>query len=97
MADVVLSHRAEADLDNIYAWSVEEFGHVVADAYQADFHEIFSLLRDHPEAGERYRHTRRPYRMLTCRRHRVFYRVEKQRVLIVRVLHQAQSDLDLEN
>lgn len=49
------------------------------------------MLREHPLAGAATPEYGRGYRCLVYRRHRIFYRVEGDAVLIVRVLHHAMD------
>jgi toxin ParE1/3/4 len=91
MAELDLSPAARADLVEIRKFSIEQFGAPVADAYFLGFGEAFALLRSHPLAGQAQPTLGRDIRCFTHRKHRIFYRVEAELVLIVRIIHHARN------
>jgi toxin ParE1/3/4 len=91
VAEVRLSLRARADLEDIDAYGAAEFGDVAADAYSRAFNEAFDLLRRYPEAGPSRPEYGKDIRALTQRRHRIFYLVQNGDVLVVRILHAAMD------
>ena len=56
MATYRLSSKAEWEVDEIYAYSVENFGVEIAKDYVARLHERLRLLADHPGWGRDYGH-----------------------------------------
>ena len=86
-----LSAAARADLVEIRKFSVGEFGRDVADAYFRGFNQAFALLRDRPFAGAARPEAGAAIRCLTHRRHRIFYRIDGDLVLIIRVIHHARN------
>lgn len=91
MAELDLSPAARADLVEIRRYSIEQFGAVVADAYFLGFEEAFAILRRHPLAGSQQPALGKSLRCYTHRKHRIFYIVEAELVLIVRIIHHARN------
>jgi toxin ParE1/3/4 len=91
MAELEYSVDAVADIDAITAFSVEQFGKAVADAYLAGLEAACNQLRLYPEMAATYPRLRPAMRCLIYRRHRIFYRLTGETVLIVRILHHAQD------
>lgn len=91
MADVAFTHSAVTDLSEIDEFSVAHFGEEAGEAYMHGFDKAFALLREHPHAGAATTEYGKRYRCLVHQRHRIFYTIETDRVLIVRVLHHARD------
>lgn len=91
MADVVFSNAAVADLSEIDEFSLAQFGEEIGDAYMHSFDAAFALLSDHPHAGVAIPDFGKAYRCLVHRQHRIFYVVEDDTILIVRILHHARD------
>jgi toxin ParE1/3/4 len=89
MAEVRLSPRASADLDDIAAYGLARHGKDSAAAYFQSFHKVFALLEDHPLSGQIDEDT--GFRRWHHRSHRIFYRVDEAEVLIVRIVHQSRD------
>ena len=86
-----LAGAARADLAEIDNYSAEQFGDDAADEYAQGFWEIFALLRTHPFAGSQKPDLGKHMWCLTHRRHRIFYRVTHDEVLILRIIHHARD------
>ena len=91
VAEIRLSPTARADLASIDEYSAEQFGDDVADVYSRGFHEVFDLLRRHPLAGAKKRELGNAVRCFVHRQHRIFYRVDGDLILIIRIIHHAQN------
>jgi toxin ParE1/3/4 len=91
MAELDLSPAARADLVDIRLYSIKQFGANVADAYFHGFDEAFALLRQHPKVGPEQKGLGQEIRCLVHRRHRIFYQIEDNLVVIVRILHHAMN------
>jgi toxin ParE1/3/4 len=78
---------ARAELAHIYEYSVAEFGWQVAEAYIFGLRQAFDRLLEFPFIGPIYPDVSPEVRVLLHRSHRIFYRIEGDMVLIVRVLH----------
>lgn len=82
-----LSRRAESDLADIRDYSVEQFGVERALLYLDGIEAAFRLILDHPEIGGAHAKVAPPVRVYAVQRHRMFYTVEVDVVLVERVLH----------
>jgi toxin ParE1/3/4 len=90
-AKLRLSGTAKADFDAIDAYSYEQFGEDIADAYMRGFDELFEMLRSHPKAGKTEPDLGKGIRKLTHRQHRIFYTVDDDLVFVVRIVHHAMD------
>ena len=91
MAKVFPTVAARADLISIRDHSIEQFGAETGETYMHGFDKAFALLQDHPQAGGATPEYGKPYRCLVQRKHRIFYTVKGDLVLIVRILHHAMD------
>ena len=78
---------ARAELAQIYEFSVTEFGSKVAEAYLIGLRRAFDRLLEFPFIGPVYPDVTPEVRVFLHRSHRIFYRIDGDMVLIVRVLH----------
>jgi toxin ParE1/3/4 len=85
------SAEASADFDDIVTFGLERFGRSVGLAYARGLRAACRRLCDQPGVAPYYPTVHPPARCLVHRSHRVFYRVEPERVLIVRILHHARA------
>lgn len=86
-----LTVRAERDITDIYMYTAREFGLAQADAYVGGMFDSIEKLADAPYLGRAIE--RRHYRCLAYESHSIFYKVEDNGVLVVRILH-ARMDPD---
>lgn len=91
MARVFPTEAARADLLEIREYSIEQFGGEIADDYFLGFDQAFDRLANHPKAGAARSELGKGIRCLIHRRHRIFYCIEADLVLIVRVVHHARD------
>ena len=91
MIEVELTSAARADLQEIRKFSIDQFDANTADAYFLGFGAAFDLLREHPLAGALKPELGKGIRCLVQRRHRIFYRTDKGKVLIIRIVHHARD------
>lgn len=89
VAKVSFSNAAVADLCAIDEYSLTQFGEEIGEAYMHGFDKVFALLKDYPLAGSEASKYGKAYRCMMHRRHRIFYVVDDEMVLIVRILHHA--------
>jgi toxin ParE1/3/4 len=87
MLRLIFSAEAGADIDEIAIFSIRTFGREVGDDYLAGLEIACERLQEFPEMAAVYRRLRPPVRCLIYRSHRIFYRVDDNSVLILRVLH----------
>jgi toxin ParE1/3/4 len=91
VADVEFSNAAIADLSEIDEYSVAVFGDEVGEAYMRDFDTAFARLSEYPFIGPAAPEYGKPYRCLVQGSHRIFYVVQAELVLIVRIIHHARN------
>lgn len=84
-----LSVAADADLFDILAYGTAVHGAVMSDAYYSGLSEAFAFLCEHPEAGQIDEDSGLGLRRWRYRQHRIFYRVDDNVLLIVRIFHVA--------
>ncbi len=82
---------ARAELAQIYEYSVAEFGWQVAETYLLGLRHAFDRLLEFPFIGPVYPDVTPEIRVLLHRSHRIFYRIEGDMVLIVRVLNKRRD------
>jgi len=82
---------AEQDLIDIWLYLFEKWGPVQADAYLDQLNVGLVRLADHPKLGADYSHIQPGYRRLAVEHHRVYYRIESNRIAIIRVLHESME------
>ena len=91
MADLRLSRRAVSDLAEIADYTIAEFGIDQARLYRDQFQACFRSLLDNPLLGRSAEEVAPGLRRIRQQAHVVFYRVEREGLLIVRVLHHSMD------
>lgn len=87
MRKLAISHRAEADLVEIWRWSYEQFGEAQADVYLDQLGDGLQECSSKPEHGKQRESIRPGYWSKLVNKHVVFYTVMEEHVLIQRILH----------
>ncbi len=91
MAAYSLSSKAAADLEDIYEYTILNFGLAQARAYLSGLHSRLGLLAKNPTHGRTANELSPGLRRLTYQSHIVFYIPKDKGVRIVRVLHQSMD------
>ena len=89
MKRLELSIAADADLFDILAYGTAVHGEAACDAYYDGLSETFDFLCNNAEAGQVEETAGLGLRRWRYRQHRIFYRIDEQAILIVRVFHVA--------
>ena len=86
------SARADSDLDEIYSYWHRESPAAAADLASALL-DTLENLEEFPEMGSAVpeRIAGKTYRSLKCRRYRIYYRVEEERLVIIRLWDTRQN------
>ena len=84
-----LSVAADADLFDILAYGTAIHGEAASDAYFGGLCDAFETICATEMIGQVDDSTDRGLRRWRYRRHRIFYRIDPDSILIVRVLHVA--------
>ncbi len=82
-----LSTEADRDLDEIFDYTTHEFGIDQAVKYISAFDDVFENLIKNPQFGRDRNEIRGGLKSVIKENHVVFYRILKDRVRIVRILH----------
>jgi toxin ParE1/3/4 len=88
---LVVSRAARADLKGIGAYTAEKWGEAQKARYLSAIRERFGALRNNPALGRPRADIAATYRSLPVGRHIVFYRIAKDALVVVRVLHQSMD------
>ena len=91
MAEIRFSPAARADLKEIGRFSRREFGKAVADKYLLGLDQVFDRLASHSHSGEAQPKLGSGVRRFSHRSHRIFYEVDGEVVLILRIFHHARN------
>lgn len=86
-----LSQDADNDLVEIFDYTVEQFGFEQAVQYLSGFEQVFKNLCSNPKSGRERVEIRNGLRSFSKESHIVFYRILKDRIRIVRVLHASRD------
>ncbi len=82
-----LSSEADQDIDEIFDYTAHEFGTDQAVAYVTAFEGVFGQLLESPQIGRDRKEIREGLRSVIKDKHIVFYRILKDRLRIIRILH----------
>lgn len=88
MAHCRFSRRAEADLSGIGAYTLRTRGEDQAIRYIIELEACCEMLADNPALGRSCDDMRPGLRRIECGSHVVFYREDKNGILVSRILHQ---------
>ncbi|MEO7247492.1 MAG: type II toxin-antitoxin system RelE/ParE family toxin [Novosphingobium sp.] len=91
MPEIVVRAEASADIADTYRFSVERFGHAVAEEYLVGLDAAIAGLADFPELGPLQPGLTPPIRALPYRSHRIYYNFDGSVVTIVRIFHHAMD------
>lgn len=95
MAKVILRQEAIDDLDDIWAYTFEEWSERQADKYYATLEFACTQIGKNPELGIEYEGMNRSVLGLRAGRHIIFYQIiTKDEIEIIRILHER---MDLKN
>ena len=85
---LVLTKRAQRDARNIQLYTLGEWGPEQAIKYDAAIDRVFGTLRDNPMIGKVREDLQPNLRSFPAEHHVIFYRIKKNVVEIVRILHE---------
>ena len=88
MLKLLLSPQAVVDLETIYEFTFLSWGLKQAEKYQDDLYDHFVSISHNPEIGSIYYYKEGNYRKLKCNKHLIFYRTEKSKCFVIRILHE---------
>lgn len=83
----ILSNKAKEDISDIFDYTVKEFNLEKAIAYTNDFKTLFNSLLFIPTLGSNRDEIKHGLYSITKNKHVVFYRIFKDKIRVIRVLH----------
>ena len=89
MKRLEVSVDADADLFDILAYGTAIHGEAASDAYYTGLSDVFAFLCEFPLAGQIEEKVGLNLRRWRYRQHRIFYRMDNDSVVIMRVFHVA--------
>ncbi|MEZ5690391.1 MAG: type II toxin-antitoxin system RelE/ParE family toxin [Rickettsiales bacterium] len=93
MANYKLTNNAESNLDNIYEYSILNFGLEIARKYMLGLHECFDLLAKNPTWGSNYGFICNGLLRYEYRSHAIYYINDKKNILILNILGGKQDPI----
>ena len=91
MSDYVLSPEAISDLQNIYDFTVGEWGEAQAEKYLNEIYAVFERLSQYPSIGRLRPELADGLRSIPIGAHVIFFMPWQNGIAIVRVLHGARD------
>jgi len=82
-----LSAKADHDIGSIFDYTEKEFDFNQAVKYVSEFEPVFQLIAAFLESGKKRDEIKIRLRSFPISSHIIFYRIFKQKIRIVRVLH----------
>ena len=86
MAKYRLTLAADADIDRIFIFGFQTFGLEQADRYVSNLYEHLDDLADNPKRWPAVEHIRAGHRRSVCGVHSVYYRIDPNEIIIMRIL-----------
>lgn len=83
--------RARVDLKEIWHYSYKNWGIGKADAYMQDLESGINLIADNPHIGFLCDYIRSGYRQYNTNKHMIFYKIQEDKIVIVRILHESMD------
>jgi toxin ParE1/3/4 len=87
----IYSKRSAQDLIKIYHDTARKWGIGQADKYDLGLEKAAELLAENPDIGRNCDYIRLHQRRFEHEKHIIFYRVRKDGIFIIRVLHQSMD------
>ena len=93
MASYRLTGAADRDFENIFDFGIDQFGLERADAYQRGMIERFAQLAERPSLYPSVGHIRPRLHRSVYQSHSIYYRVEPDEIVIIRILGRQDADV----
>jgi len=93
MLKLLLKPQAVKDLEDIFEYTAKTWSIVQAEKYQDLLFESMNTILSSPKIGSKYFSTKSEYRKLNSNKHIIFYRVEGDDCIVIRILHE-RMDID---
>lgn len=86
-----LSVRAEQDIDRIDKYTMQKYGIDQSDQYLSEIMKVLNIIVSAPKSGQERNKVKKGIRSLPANKHIIFYKILRNEILIVRVLHQKED------
>ena len=94
MLKLLLTPKAQFDLEEIYDYTFMTWGINQAEKYQDELFDSMLSITKNPKIGAVYYFKKGNYRKLNRNKHLIFYRVKGEECIVTRILHER---MDLKN
>lgn len=84
---ILFSPKAKQDLNDIWDYSLENWGLVKAESYLRDISAKLNLVSDNLEVSQYIDFVREGYRKVVVNSHVVFFKVNDDRIEVIRILN----------
>jgi toxin ParE1/3/4 len=91
MADYRLTQQAANDLEEVFDYSIEQFGVLRAERYKVELGRCLDRIARDPRLGRPVGGRTRQFFRYECLRHVVFFTPMPTEILVVRILHGAMD------
>ncbi len=91
MSDYLLSPEAISDLQDIYLFTIDEWGEKQAEKYLNEIYAVFDRLTQHHSIGRSRDELEAGLRSIPIGAHVIFFMLWQSDIAIVRVLHGARD------
>ncbi len=88
---ILIKPKAYQDIENIYFYSLKEFGSKRAKKYIQDLNKTFLKLAANPNLGKDCNVIRPSIMAYKATSHLIFYKIHSDNITIIRILHQAMN------
>lgn len=95
MAPYKLTQAADQDLERTFDFGIDQFGLAQALDYQNGMKQRFDELAAQPKLYQAVDHIRQGYRRSVYQAHSIYYRIDDDFVLIIRILGRENPDASL--
>lgn len=89
----VIREKADADLERIFEYSVDNFGAFRAEKYIYELEQAFRILAENPKLGRPLNFGSKCYLHFPIGSHSIFYSSNKPEIEILRILHKSMLPL----
>ena len=93
MHKLSISPKAYMDFENIFAYTIKHWSYDQALKYTAIIDGCINEIASGKIEGKNYLHTSKIYKIVKSGKHLIFYRIEINTCIIVRILHE-KMDID---
>lgn len=87
MSKFLLSPLAEKDLEEIWFYTFKTWGKKQANLYLSEFESAFTSLASNPLQAVACDEIRAGYRYWSLNKHLIFFKINKDNIEIIRILH----------